>query len=55
LRPAGQIVREILSQKYPTQRRDGGVTQVVKFLPSKCEAPEFKSQYNNNNKNYCAK
>jgi hypothetical protein len=38
----GQILRETLSQKYPTQKRAGGVTQVVKCLPSK---HEFKPQY----------
>jgi hypothetical protein len=29
---------ETLSQKYPTQKRAGGVAQVVEHLPSKCEA-----------------
>jgi hypothetical protein len=28
----------ILSQKYPTQIRAGGVAQVVESLPGKCEA-----------------
>jgi hypothetical protein len=32
------IVRENLSQKYPTQKRAGGVTEVVEHLPNKCEA-----------------
>jgi hypothetical protein len=34
----GQIVWETLSQKYPTQKRAGGVAQVVDLLPSKCKA-----------------
>jgi hypothetical protein len=34
----GQIVRETLSQKYPTQKRAGKVAQVVERLPSKYEA-----------------
>jgi hypothetical protein len=34
----GQIVLKILSQKYSTQKSAGGVAQVVKSLPSKCEA-----------------
>jgi hypothetical protein len=38
-----QIVLETLPQKYPTQKRAGGVAQMVKYLPSKCEA-KFKSQ-----------
>jgi hypothetical protein len=29
---------ETLSQKYPTQKRAGGVAQVVEWLPSKQEA-----------------
>jgi hypothetical protein len=33
-----QIVLETISQKYPTQNRAGGVTQVVEHLPHKCEA-----------------
>jgi hypothetical protein len=33
-----QIVCEILSQKYPTQNRAGGVAQAVLCLPSKNEA-----------------
>jgi hypothetical protein len=37
-KPAGEIVRETLSQKYPTQKRACGVIQVVAYLPSKCEA-----------------
>jgi hypothetical protein len=32
-----QIVHETLSQKYPSQKRTGGVAQVV--------GPEFKPQY----------
>jgi hypothetical protein len=32
----GQI--EFLSRKYPTQKRAGGVVQVLECLPSKCEA-----------------
>jgi hypothetical protein len=34
----GQIVQETLSKKYPTQKRASGVAEVVKHLPSKCEA-----------------
>jgi hypothetical protein len=33
----GQMVREALSGKYPTQKRAGGVTQVVEYLPSRRE------------------
>jgi hypothetical protein len=33
-----QIACESLSWKYPTQKRAGGVVQVVEHLPSKCEA-----------------
>jgi hypothetical protein len=36
-KPAGQIVRETLSQKHPSQKRAGGVAQGV--------GPEFKPQY----------
>jgi hypothetical protein len=36
----GRIVCEILSRKYPTQKRADGVAKVVACLPSKCE---FKS------------
>jgi hypothetical protein len=32
-----QIVLEILSQKYPTQKRTGRVTQVAEGLPNKCK------------------
>jgi hypothetical protein len=34
----GQIVHKTLSWKYPTQKRAGGMTQVVERLPRKCEA-----------------
>jgi hypothetical protein len=34
----GQIVWEILSQKYPIQKRTGRVTQMVDCLPTKCKA-----------------
>jgi hypothetical protein len=34
LRPVGQIVRKTLSRKYPTQRKGGGVPQVVEALVS---------------------
>jgi hypothetical protein len=37
LRPAGQMVLETLSQKYPPKRANK-VTQVVAHLPRKCEA-----------------
>jgi hypothetical protein len=33
----GQIVQETLSRKYPTQKRAGGVAQVVELLPSQGE------------------
>jgi hypothetical protein len=33
-----QIVHNTLPQKYSTKNRAGGVVQVVKCLPSKCEA-----------------
>jgi hypothetical protein len=33
-----EIVQKTLSQKYPTQKRAGRVTQVVEHLPSKHEA-----------------
>jgi hypothetical protein len=29
---------EILSGKYPSQKRPAGVAQVIEYLPSKCEA-----------------
>jgi hypothetical protein len=32
-KPAGLIVQEILSQKYPTQNRASGVAQGVECLP----------------------
>jgi hypothetical protein len=32
-----QTVNETISPKYPTQKRTGGVTQVVECLPSNCE------------------
>jgi hypothetical protein len=35
----GKIIHEILSQKYPTQKRVDRVPQVVECLPSKCEDP----------------
>jgi hypothetical protein len=38
LKPAGQIVRENLSQKYPTQKRTGGVAQMVEHPTSKHKA-----------------
>jgi aspartyl aminopeptidase len=31
----GQIVCKTLSQKYPTQKRAGGVIQIIECLPSK--------------------
>jgi hypothetical protein len=34
----GQIILKTLSQKYPTHKRAGGVTQVVGHLPSNCDA-----------------
>jgi hypothetical protein len=34
----GKIVHETISQKNPTQKRAGGVTQVVEHLPSKHKA-----------------
>jgi hypothetical protein len=34
----GQIIRETLSQKYSAHKRTGGVTQVIKCLPSKHKA-----------------
>jgi hypothetical protein len=33
------MVHKTLSQKYPTEKRAGGVVQVVENLPSKPEAP----------------
>jgi hypothetical protein len=38
-----QIVWEILSQKYPTQKRAGGVAHVVKAPAYQTWGPEFKS------------
>jgi hypothetical protein len=32
-----EILCVTLSQKYPTQKRAGGVAQVVEYLTSKCE------------------
>jgi hypothetical protein len=42
-----KIVKETLSQKYPTKNRADGVAYVVEHLSSKCEAlrPEFKPHY----------
>jgi hypothetical protein len=40
----GQVVHETLSRKYPTQKKDGGVTQVVELLPSKREALGLKKK-----------
>jgi hypothetical protein len=33
-----QIVHKTLSQKHPTHKRAGGVTQIAEHLPSNCEA-----------------
>jgi hypothetical protein len=41
-RPRGKIVYESLSGKCPTQKRAGGVVQVVESLPSKREALSSK-------------
>jgi hypothetical protein len=41
----GQVVRETLSQKYPTQNRAGEVAQVVEYLFSKHEALSSRPQY----------
>jgi hypothetical protein len=38
-----QIVCETLSQKYPTQKRAGGVAQVLERLPSKCKTLSLNS------------
>jgi hypothetical protein len=38
-----QIVHETLFQKYPTQKRAGGVVQVIQCLPSQASGPEFKT------------
>jgi hypothetical protein len=47
----GQIVHELLSQKYPIQKRADGVAQVVEHLPGKCESlsssPRISSIINN--------
>jgi hypothetical protein len=37
-RQPGQIVRETLSQKYPSQKSAGAVAHVILLLPSKHEA-----------------
>jgi hypothetical protein len=34
----GQIVCETLSQKNPSHKRTGGMTQLIERLPSKCKA-----------------
>jgi hypothetical protein len=39
------IVLETLSWKHPTQKRAGGVAQVVECLPGKHWNPEFEPQY----------
>jgi hypothetical protein len=38
-----QTVLKNLSQKYPTQKRTGGMAQVVEHLPSKHEALNSKT------------
>jgi hypothetical protein len=47
----GQIVGEILSQKYPTQKRAAGVAQAAECLPSKQRAsttlPHTKRPFRN--------
>jgi hypothetical protein len=40
----GQIVYKTPSQKHPTRKRAGGVTQVVEHLPSKYEDLSSKSR-----------
>jgi metal-responsive CopG/Arc/MetJ family transcriptional regulator len=45
----GQIVRETLSQKRPTQKRAGRVVQMIEHLPSKCEAQSSNCQKKNHN------
>jgi hypothetical protein len=52
-----QIAGKTLSQKYPTKKRAGGVAQVEKHLPSKCEvlssnSSTTKNNSNNNNKGW---
>jgi hypothetical protein len=43
----GQIVCEMLPQKYPThKKRNDGATQVVEYLPSKCEPYYYKKKKN---------
>jgi hypothetical protein len=34
----GSLGKKTLSRKYPTQKRTGGVVQVIEHQPSKCEA-----------------
>jgi hypothetical protein len=46
---ARQIVLETVSQKYPTQKRTGGVTQVVECLPNKCAALSSSSSIEKKN------
>jgi hypothetical protein len=36
-KPAWEIVQELLSRKYPTQKRASRVAQVMERLPSKCK------------------
>jgi hypothetical protein len=43
-KPAPDTVCDTLSQKYPTQKRAGGVVQEVEHLPSTLEGLEFKPQ-----------
>jgi hypothetical protein len=56
---ARQIIREILSQKYPIQKRASRVAQVVKYLSSMCEALSSnpsttkKQQQKNNRSGSC--
>jgi hypothetical protein len=40
-----QIVHETLSQKNLSQKRTGGVTQMVQHLPCNPRGPKFKPQY----------
>jgi hypothetical protein len=46
----GQIVHETLSQKHPTQRTAGRVTQVEEYLPRRCEALSSNTSTTQNKK-----
>jgi hypothetical protein len=56
LKPALGRVCETLSQKYPTQKRAGGIAQVIEYLISKCKALSSNSSAAKRNENeFCVR